>query len=190
MEKKLFLKIPVIKGERITLKALTRQDAGGLHELTECEKVYRYLPTFLFERQFDNAEDAIEKLYAEYMKQSLILGAFIDDLFCGLAEFYGYDKTPWKVSVGNRFLPQYWGQGVATETIGLMVQYLLNETDVKILTASTMIKNKASETVLKKNGFKCVAHGVLENWGYTTPTMTDKWVKTAAGYHLPYRFHT
>lgn len=190
MKKKLFSEIPVIKGDRITLRALERQDADGLRELTESEDVYRYLPTFLFEKQFDKAEDVIENLYDEYMKQSLILGAFTDDSFCGLAEFYGYGKTPWKVSVGNRFLPKYWGQGIATETLSLMVQYLLNETDVKIITASTMIKNKASENVLKKNGFQCVARGILENWGYNPPTITDKWLKTAAGYRLPYRFQT
>lgn len=190
MKNNLFAEIPVIKGERITLKALTRRDAAALRELTESEEVYRYLPAFLFEKQYDDAEYVIEHLYDGTNPQSLILGAFTGDSFCGLAEFYGYGRTPWKVSVGNRFLPRYWGQGVSTEALGLMVAYLLNETDVKIITASTMIENKASASVLKKNGFKRVAHAVLENWGFQTPTVTDKWLKTKAGYRLQYRFQT
>lgn len=48
--KKLFSEIPTIKGERVTLRAMTLDDADGLRELTEDEEVYRYLPTFLYEK--------------------------------------------------------------------------------------------------------------------------------------------
>ena len=69
-----------------------------------------------------------------------------------------------------------------------MARYLLEETDVEIITAGTMIENKASANVLKKNGFRRVARAVPENWGYPQPTLTDKWIRTGAGYRLEYRF--
>ena len=187
---KLFSEIPVLKGKRVTLKALTLDDLDGLRELTQCDLVYRYLPTFLFEKQYNDKEYVINHLYDICLKESLILGVFLDGSFCGLAEVYGYRAPLLKASVGYRLLPQFWGQGIATETLGLLTGYILKETDVEIITASTMIENKASAQVLKNNGFRYVAHSIPENWGYADPVLTDKWIRTGAGYRRQYRFQT
>lgn len=185
---KLFSEIPCLKGERVTLRGLTLADCDGLRELTEDEAVYRYLPAFLYEQQYEDKEYVIRHLYDECLKESLILGVFTQDGFCGLAEIYGYRAPLLKVSIGYRLLQKCWGKGLATETLGLMVQYLLEETDVKVITASTMIENSASANVLKKNGFKRVMHGVWEDWGFSKPTATDKWLRTVVGHRMQYRF--
>ena len=190
MKKKLFSELPVLKGERITLRPLDLSGADGLRELTQSAEVYRYLPTFLFEKKYDDAEKVIDRLYDECLKESLILGVFMEDSFCGLAEIYGYRAPLLKASAGYRLLPRFWGQGIATETLGLLIEYILNETDVEIITASTMLENTASANVLKKNGLKRIAHAVPENWGYPHPVLTDKWIRTGAGYRMQYRFHT
>lgn len=187
--KKLFSQIPTLKGERVTLRPLTADDADDLRELTDSEKVYRYLPTFLYEQKYEDKSYVIEHLYDECIKDSLILGVFVDEEFCGLAEVYGYRVSQTKVSVGYRMVERVWGRGIATETLGILVKYLLEETDVKIITASTMIDNKASGNVLKKNGFRPVAYTVFENWGYQKPVLTKKWIRTDTGYRLQYRFH-
>ncbi len=132
----------------------------------------------------------INHLYDICLKESLILGVFLDGSFCGLAEVYGYRAPLLKASVGYRLLPQFWGQGIATEMLGLLTGYILKETDVEIITASTMIENKASAQVLKNNGFRHVAHSIPENWGYADPVLTDKWIRTGAGYRRQYRFQT
>lgn len=190
MKKTLFSELPVIKGERITLRPLKSSDAGGLRELTRSAEVYRYLPTFLFEKKYDDAQEVIKRLYDECLEDSLILGVFVEDSFRGLAEIYGYRAPLRKVSVGYRLLPQFWGQGIATETLGLLIKYIKNATKVEIITASTMLENKASANVLKKNGFKRIAHAVPENWGYSRFVLTDKWIKTRAVDRGQYRFHT
>ncbi|MCR5689516.1 MAG: hypothetical protein K6G71_04625 [Clostridiales bacterium] len=46
-----------------------------------------------------------------------------------------------------------------------------------MITASTMIENKASARVLQKNGFQLTASGVPEDWGYEQPTVADKWFR-------------
>ena len=187
--KKLFSEIPCIKGERLTLRALTLDDAEGLNRLTQDEEVYRYLPTFLYEKKFNDAEYVIRYLYDECIKDSMILGIYTEDEFCGLAEIYGYRAPLLKASVGYRLIKSCWGKGIATETLGLLVKYLLEETDVEIITASTMCENQASANVLKKNGFKHVGRTIFENWGYPKPILTDKWLRTGAGYRMQYRFH-
>ena len=178
--KRLFSTIPYLCCGTLELRQLVCDDAGGLRELTGSDEVYRYLPTFLFEKKYDDAETAISRMYDEGLEQSLFLGIFSNGEFCGLAEFYGYRAPLLKISVGYRLLPRYWQKGIATETLGLMVDWLFSETTVKIITASVMPENQASAHVLKKNGFWCIAHSVPEDWGYPRPVKTDKWIRTAA----------
>ena len=111
------------------------------------------------------------------MKESIILGIFLGDRFCGLGEFYGYRDPIHKISVGYRLLEECWGMGIATEALGAMLKYLDDETDIEIVTASTMIENRASANVLRKNGFTLVASAVGEDWGYDQPTIADKWIR-------------
>ena len=54
--------------------------------------------------------------------------------------------------------------------------YLQENTDIEIITASTMVENRASANVLIKNGFELVSSGAGEDWGFPEPTLTDKWI--------------
>ena len=82
-----------------------------------------------------------------------------------------------KISIGYRLIESYWGKGIATEALGMMIEYLYKETDIEIITASTMVENRSSAKVLMKNGFELVASGVDEDWGYEQPTIADKWIR-------------
>ena len=88
--KELFREIPTLQGDRLLLRSLEARDADDLGRLTRQTAVYRYLPTFLFEKQFDSPGEAIRRMYDECLSESLILGVFLRDRFCGLAEMYGY----------------------------------------------------------------------------------------------------
>ncbi|MBQ8305385.1 MAG: GNAT family N-acetyltransferase [Blautia sp.] len=175
--KKLFSEIPYLHSNRITLRQITPDDAAGLTELVNSPAVYRYLPTFLYEKKYPDIDDVIRHLYDECFQESIILGVFEEGCFAGLAEFYGYRDPIHKISVGYRLLERCWGRGIATETLRLMVEYLYGETDIEIITASTMVENQASANVLRKNGFTLVVHAVGEDWGYERLTITDKWIR-------------
>ncbi len=86
MKKKLFSEIPYIAGSRLVLKKLTEENAAALGELASSKKVYRYLPTFLFEQKYADASYVIGHLYDECWKESIILGIFLNGGFCGVAE--------------------------------------------------------------------------------------------------------
>ena len=175
--KKLFSEIPYLQNERIILRELVDADADCLTELVNNPNVYRFLPTFLFEKQYEDMHEMIRRLYDECWKESIILGVFTGEGFCGLAEMYGYRAPIHKVSVGYRLLERCWGHGIATQALGLMIDYLYGETDIEIITASTMVENHASARVLEKNGFSLVIHAAGEDWGYPVLTSTDKWIR-------------
>lgn len=144
MRKKLFSEIPELHGTRLCLRGLTMEDAADLRKLVDDPEVYRYLPTFLFEKKYPDVGDVIGHLYDECFRESILLGVFLDSEFCGLAEMYGYREPIRKISVGYRLLKRCWGKGIASEALGMMIDYLYNETDIEIITASTMVENRAS----------------------------------------------
>ena len=174
--RELFPKPPALESSILCLKPLVLADAEELRRLTGQETVYRYLPTFLFEKKYGKAEDVICRLYEEGLKDSLILGIFKENRFCGLAEIYGYRERIQKASVGYRLMQEAWGRGIATETLKLMTDELLNRRGIEIITASTMPENRASANVLRKNGFTLVNRAVDEDWGFPEPTPADKWI--------------
>ena len=174
--KKLFTEIPYIKTERLVLRKIEETDAEGLSELVHSPGVYRYLPTFLFEQKYEDVHEVIRRLYDECFNESIILGVFMEEEFCGLAEIYGYRENTHKVSIGCRFLERWWGKGVASETVDALVRYLTQETGIEIITASTMVENKSITHVVEKNGFLLAASGVDEDWGYPQPTPANKWI--------------
>lgn len=176
---KLFSEIPSVKGKLVALDRVVDDDADALRDLIDNPLVQRYLPEYLFEKQFDDVHEAIRQLYGSLFtnKESLILAIRERETgeLAGLAEFYGLRDRLHKISVGGRLRERFWGHGIATETARLMVSYLYCETDIEIITASTMVENKNSAHVMEKADFIRTARGVEEDWGFVTPTIVDKW---------------
>ena len=175
--KSLLPEVPYLQSDRITLRSLSLSDADGLQELVNSPSVYRYLPTWLYEKKYPDIQYVIQHLYDECLQESLILGVFEDNCFCGLAEVYGCRRMFHKVSVGYRLLERCWGRGIATQTLGLLTGYLSSSTDVRVITASTMIQYEASANVLRKNSFTAVLHSIPEDWGHAKPVLTDRWIR-------------
>ncbi|MBE6115278.1 MAG: GNAT family N-acetyltransferase [Erysipelotrichaceae bacterium] len=178
---KLFEGLPYLQDKCIVIRKITDDDADAIRELIENENVYRYLPTFLFEKQYDDINQMISELYGDLYrsKESLILGICLkeDNRLSGLAEFYGYKDSIHKTCIGYRLRERYWGRGIATRAVKLLVEYLYTQTDIEIITASTMVENLASERVLEKNDFLVTAKAVPEEWSYPEPTIADKWFR-------------
>lgn len=178
---KLFDEIPYIEYGDIVLSKIVSSDVSGLVELTSNDNVYKYLPTFLFEKHFDDMNDVANNIYGDVFlsKESLFLGIRLkgSDELAGLAEFYGYKDSIHKISIGYRLIERFWGKHIASTVVGAMVEYLSSKTDIEIITASTMVANKASARVLEKNDFDLVVSGVGEDWGYDEPVATDKWIR-------------
>ena len=175
---KLFGSVPRIEGERIALDRVVDSDADSLRDLIDNPHVYRYLPTYLFEKQREDVHETIALLYEDLFKnkESLILAVRIKESgeLAGFAEFYGLRDELHKVSVGYRLRECYWGRGYATEAASLMVDYLYGKTDIEIITASVMVDNPASANVLEKSGFIRTARGVEEDWSFDHPAIVDK----------------
>ena len=177
LKKKLFSEVPYLEKDGMVIRRITQNDAEGLERLRNDSRVYQYLPTFLFEKKYEDVSYVIEQLYEECFRDSIILGVFEDGEFCGLVEMYGYREELHKISVGGRFCSECWGRNLASRALQLMIKYLYEETEIEIITASSMIENKASARVLEKSGFSLVVRAAEEDWGFDMPTRADKWIR-------------
>jgi ribosomal-protein-alanine N-acetyltransferase len=95
--------------------------------------------------------------------------------FCGVIELYDYKDHIHKVSLGCRLLPRYWGKGIATEAVRMIVDHLYAETDIEIVTASTMQENDASNKVMGKCGFEKTTDSKEDDWGFGEDIPTKVW---------------
>ena len=59
---KLFTEYPVLENDTILLRKIKEDDAEALGELIKNELVYRYLPTFLFERSYEDPLEFIRRM--------------------------------------------------------------------------------------------------------------------------------
>lgn len=181
--KKLYDEIPFLESEYIVIKKMEDGDAEVLERMTKSERVRRYLPTFLYEQNNADIHEVIRQFYDSCFaeKNGIFLGIYWkeDDRrdFCGILELYEFRDNIQHVSIGCRLAEEYWGKEIAAQATSMIVDYLYNETDIEIITASSMIENQASANVLKKCGFTLVNSGVEEDWGLEKPVLVDKWIR-------------
>ncbi len=177
--KKLFDEIPYLEGDRVILRKIDEEDRETLWEMAHSNIIYRYEPTYLLEQQYSDVDQLLRDLYGEYFeKKNLFLGVFLKENpteLCGLAEFYDYRDHIHMVSIGGRLREKYWKNGIGTDIAKLMVDYLFKETDIEIITASTMVENKASARMLEKNGFLTTNSIYREDWGHDESTDVYRW---------------
>jgi ribosomal-protein-alanine N-acetyltransferase len=85
-----------------------------------------------------------------------------------------YRKT---VEIGYFIGEEFWGKGVATEAVRLLIDYIQKQFDVVRIYAEVFDYNKASMKVLEKNGFHC--ESIRKKAAYKNNMLVDDqvWVK-------------
>jgi [ribosomal protein S5]-alanine N-acetyltransferase len=72
--------------------------------------------------------------------------------FCGFCGFRHFDETK-VVDISFRFLPEYWGQGLATEVVFELIRFGFNEFGFPEIRAMVHAQNQRSIRVMQKAGF-------------------------------------
>ena len=177
----LFEGYPSLEDGVVLIHGMSAGDAPALGALASDAEVYRFLPTFLFEQKYPAAEEVLRRLDAEclYAHDSVILGVYLKSdpsVLVGLAEMYSHEVERNKASIGYRLARSYWGRGIATRVVALLVSYLVGEAGIRTITAHIIPENTASANVLRKNGFIKKYPGVMEDWGFDSPIACDKYM--------------
>jgi len=140
--------------ERLELRAKTTADAAAFFALNSDPEVMR----FTGEPPLESLEQA-EQAITDYPDFKTIgygrWGCFTKEGgemigFCGLKYLPELDQ----VDLGYRFLPQYWGRGIATEACAACLRFGFDILELDHIVALVLPENKASIRVLEKIGMK------------------------------------
>ncbi|MCB9853048.1 MAG: GNAT family N-acetyltransferase [Phycisphaerales bacterium] len=139
---------------RIKLRSMTADDAGAFFALNSHPDVMRYTGEQPL-KSVEEARSAIERYpdfdtygygrWACVLKETqAVIG------FCGLK----YLEDLEAVDLGYRFLPEYWGQGLATEASHASVRFGFETLNLDRIIGLVLPDNTASIRVLEKVGMR------------------------------------
>lgn len=169
--KGLFEIFPYLENDKIIIKKMELSDVEALAQISNNDNIYRFIPPFLYRKSNKALETAIKNLgKRDFEKKKLIIaGIYLKDdpnRLIGLAEMFDYKKRENKITIGYKVNEDYWNKKIATNTLKLMVDYLVNEIGITTLNAFVMPNNIYSSKILLNNGFVKENYTIQEkNWG-------------------------
>ena len=160
----------------LILHSLTDDDLGFLRAFVSSRNIYRYEPTYLPELE-DSPEKVLPKLrHMELERDRQCIWGIYEksspEKMIGLAELYDYKTSGLVISIGYRIAEEYWGRGIASSCVRGLLDFIMTETRVKMVTAHVIPENKGSARVLLKNGFEYLLTKE-EDWGHEHLTTAD-----------------
>jgi len=139
---------------RLELRALTVSDAQAFFALNSHPDVMRHTGEPALQ-SVEEARSAIEN-YTDFEKVGYGRWACVFKEtqkiigFCGLKYLTDFDL----VDVGYRFLPEYWGRGLATEACAASLAFGFHTLELEEIFAFALRENPASIRVLEKVGMQ------------------------------------
>lgn len=154
MDKKiLFARFLHIKDDHITLKDIDAKDLDGLLEIYSNAHLFEFTPGIASD-SIKKTKKKLRQFKKEHIKKtSISLGIYFDDKLVGVFKMFDIDYKASSVTIGYRISEDYWGRGIATRSVKLVVDYLFNVIKVNRIQAFVIPQNKASISVLTKNKF-------------------------------------
>lgn len=145
----------LIETERLLLRKITLDDKEDLFKLHSHPDVQIYTGEPVVE-SIEEMEQAIRTRADDYEKYGYGRWAtFLKDGmqfvgWAGLAYLPEFDE----IDLGYRFLPEYWGLGIATEASRAILTYGFDSLNIRKIIAIALKENKASIRVMEKVGME------------------------------------
>ena len=145
----------IIETERLLLREITPDDKEEMFRLHSNPEVQKYTGEPPFE-SLEEMEEAIRARTNNYKKYGY--GRWATFLKDGI-QFVGWAGLAYlpelnEIDLGYRFLPEYWGLGIATEASEAILEYGFNVLGLERIIAIAMKENKASIRVMEKVGME------------------------------------
>lgn len=152
---KLFSEFPFINAEGLILRKIELSDLDNLYDIYSNENLFKYRPGDA-KKNITTVKNMISHFERDFgKKKTIFLGICIEASkeLVGVTEIYDLDEKVNLVSVGYTLNEKYFGKGIATKTVSMLIDYLFNVIDVNRIQAEVMPVNVKSQNVLKRNGF-------------------------------------
>ena len=150
--------------ERLLHRAMEPRDAASFFALNSHPEVIRYTG----EEPLASVEEARERIENNEDFETVGFGrwgSFLKETgemigFCGLK----YLPELEEVDIGYRFLPEYWGRGLATEAGKATLDYGFQEIGLEEIIGLVLDDNAGSIRVLEKLGFQAAGRVMYDEF--------------------------
>jgi ribosomal-protein-alanine N-acetyltransferase len=152
----LFDSFPILESENIVLKKVEETDLEELFSIYSNDNVFKYCG-IIPKKNKETVKSMIGHFERDYNKKSRIKwGVYYknDNMkLVGIIEVFDINQKINMVTIGYFLAEAYWGKGIATESLKILVRYLFENVEVNRIQAEVMPNNNESIKVLIKNGF-------------------------------------
>jgi RimJ/RimL family protein N-acetyltransferase len=156
--------MPVLAGERVTLRGITQDDAPQLHAVFSDPVAMRYWSgpphTALAE-----TEEMVARIHAGFTDRSVLqwgISRNADRRVLGTVTLFPSGRQP-RAEIGYILGSEYWGKGYMQEALRALVRFAFDELKLRRIEADVDPRNAASVRSLDRLGFK--REGLLrERW--------------------------
>lgn len=145
----------IIETERLIIREITLEDKEALFRLHANPSVQKYTGEPVV-KSMEEIKTAIESRIIDYTQYGFGRWATVLKSgnqfvgWAGLAYLPEFDE----IDLGYRFLPEYWGLGIAMEASRAILNYGFDSLKLKKIIAIAMKENKASIRVMEKVGME------------------------------------
>jgi len=146
----------IIKGQKINLRTLMPKDAQSIYENVNNRDVSRYTARISYPYKLEDAQGFIKVSRKKDINQ-IVFGIEnpITKNIIGIIDLTSINFHNSKGAILGYWLgKKYWGQGIMTEVVKLVLNYAFKNLKLIRVQATVMEPNKASMKVLEKCGFQ------------------------------------
>ncbi len=156
--------IPLLRGERVQLRAYRDDDADALYAIHSDATVMRY---WSYPPWTDRAQaEAYLQHDRDYVGDGILAWAMArreDDVLIGTTTLFGIDRAQGRANIGYALSGEHWGKGLAQEALRLALTHAFDVLQLRRIEADADPRNAASCRLLERLGF--VREGFLrERW--------------------------
>jgi RimJ/RimL family protein N-acetyltransferase len=161
--------IPVLKTERLVLRAPCRRDAESIVRLANDRRVAVNTARVPHPYGLADAEQFIAAVNRQDGEATFLIT--LDDTLIGAC---GVDPREGGPEIGYWLGVPYWGQGYATEAVRALVDHAFGGLQHEALQAGARVSNPASRRVLEKCGFQWTGVRLLRIRAINSAAPTDR----------------
>ncbi|GKU27406.1 GNAT family N-acetyltransferase [Clostridium folliculivorans] len=152
----IFGNFPILESSNLILRRIEETDIKEVFEIYNNENVFEFCG-IIPKNNIYTVKNMIGHFERDYNKKSRIKWGIFSkhhgNKLVGIIEAMDFNQKVDMVTVGYFLAERYWGNGIASEALSLLIKFLFETANINRIQAEVMPKNMASKHVLIKNGF-------------------------------------
>ncbi|MCU0441000.1 MAG: GNAT family N-acetyltransferase [Bacteroidia bacterium] len=148
------MQTPILHGQSVVLRAVTRSDQQKVFEgLSHPDVIKYYGVSYTTFEETAKQMDWYEKNLAEQTGLVWVIEHAKTNAFMGIFGIYHIDAKNRNAEIGYWLFPVFQGKGYASETLQLVITYASKALNLHRIYADVETENRASASLLLRNGF-------------------------------------